>query len=570
MAAGAVSFQELVHWPGPRVLLQRRPGAPSFGSRAPSASGRHASSSSLSVVEEAPARGHADARDDAREDPTELRRQLCWLQAQKKMEVARHKRFSKSASDSQIQAHRAKEQAKKHMFAMGEHMRALEEAEDTLGRLRAPAAKGRVAKDRSMQGSEKSWGEQAPMARTIGGKGDGTPIKAPAKTEAPSCESESGEQTPYVTPVGRGGGKGGVNFIRSPRMAETPSRSTMEVYGEDGRVSADRTARAMDTDEALAGIAPAAVASQESAGQEWTLSTNGSVDLDTVLDVLESIRAVVREECKFRAGGSAEAAFGIMNSTRSGRVSLHDFGASLDRLQVDWRGLTGLRNERHLFRIFDKNRNGHLGFQDLFPDETPSEPGKRDRKLAFLMKYNRAGGENADRIPRGASWELGGLEEEVEAGRAAEAARDQLTEDRGDIKLTLRRLRRVGRSDEQLKEVVVARLPKPTPLPAKGDPERRMQKRIGELKEQRRLLQDARQQLYTTCFEKDDKQRTEEQVKRSAIAGLSGLGLGSGLLSKVRSDAAPGDKGNGSGFGSGLLSKYRSEPAPGDKGNGSS
>lgn len=520
MDAGAISFQQIVHWPGHRVLAQRRP--PGEKPKRGALPKRFAATGNTPQADESPGSpgfddsecteplGTLEEADDIPVGATELRRQLQWLKAQKRGEVVRLKKISRSASDSQIRARQAQTTAQRHAFAMGQHQLTLDEATDSLQRLKAP---------RAVSEALASPTGGSPPGGIPQGCGAGTSQDLNAGAVSRSSDGDDG--------FGHYGQYGHATSADSFAEPSSPPDASPSGHGSAPTV----------------GIGCARPGKQgllrSSSGLSAAGISNASNDFNAAIDCLDSIRKAVREELKYKAGGSALAAFRVMNSTGTGRVSLHDFGASLDRLQVDWRRLTGLRHERHLFRIFDKNRDGHLDFAELFPDEPPViETARPDKTLEFMMQYRQAGGRHSDGMPRCARWQLGGMEEEYRAQCEAEAMRDFRAELRAETRLTLRRLRRCGRADEQLKEVVATRMPKlpQSPTPTSGDPERRLQKQIGELKEQRRLLQTTRQQLYSSCFEVDDKQRAEKEAMPFAIAFA---GFGSSLMSKIRDSRPP-------------------------------
>lgn len=502
------SFQDIVHWPAARVLQRKPLGV---------AGKQRLSASTLAPLPPEPARGtahhfardglqgeKADAQPAARsldsalrsapreegpaESSTELRRQLQWLKTQKIAEEKRLKGLTKSASESQLRERRASQAAQRHMDAMSGHQQTLHDTRQAISRLTQVSSTSQYSQDSLME-----------------------------RQHLVSGHASGGDHA-----VGQS----------SLRM---PAGCTLEEYFASGDVDAGLGhSDCTDTGTALVN-APGSAASKSSRRNVQSPSTDlaasiTSSDIELAVDRIDAIRKAVRDELILKVGGgNTRLAFRRMNCTNSGRILLHDFGASLDRFQIDWRALSGLRTERHLFRLFDKNRDGQLEFSELFPDELQPVAPSRVRTPEFCKRYGQAEMSHSAGMARCAKWQLAGLDDELQAVQDAVTVEEHQLQLRQHMKGMMRRFRARGKDDEEI-QIVATRHRAPSTYT--GDPERRVQKEIGALKEQRRLLHNARQYLYTSCLEREEKQRTEEQMKRSAISGLSMSG--GGILNKVR------------------------------------
>jgi hypothetical protein len=203
-----------------------------------------------------------------------------------------------------------------------------------------------------------------------------------------------------------------------------------------------------------------------------------------------------------------------MDLSGSRHLSFQEFSTGLARLEIPWQEVTGVATMRDVFKLFDVDKKGVLTLEKLFPETKHGNSKMRISTPDFWNKYCRGTHDIGQvRDPR---WE-GGADHELQLLRDAAQAREDVSEKRRWIANTMRRLKHQGKSDARCRELCALHLPKGTGprdrehVHAFSDsevktckksyseqvnaPVRNIQKTVYEMREQRRVLEKARQRM---------------------------------------------------------------------------
>mmetsp|Transcript_48228 Transcript_48228/g.134039 ORF Transcript_48228/g.134039 Transcript_48228/m.134039 type:complete len:723 (-) Transcript_48228:32-2200(-) len=270
---------------------------------------------------------------------------------------------------------------------------------------------------------------------------------------------------------------------------------------------------------------------------------------DEMMDIAELKRETIREELIRVAGGDREAFKGL-DLNRSGHISSQEFADGVARLGVKWTELTGLKRPRDLFKLFDQDKDGIITFKELFPFSQPREM-KRMTTPEFVGYWIRRNRDFENLSSRNAKWQPTTNEEKLKIQLQEAQFRDDVAAKKKWMSSTIRRLKTRGKSDARCREIVALHLPKGTGSKDREgvptfseeqfrsckksytdgymDPIKRIQKVVGDLKEQKRDVRIIREELFMVSAAKLMQQRVEEDRKQiaSSIAGLS-------ILAKVK------------------------------------
>jgi len=235
----------------------------------------------------------------------------------------------------------------------------------------------------------------------------------------------------------------------------------------------------------------------------------------------------------------ARVAFQTIDLNGSGNISSQEFADGLSRMGVNWQQITGFTRGRDVFTMFDEDKDYHISFKELFPEEVPDE-AERPSTPDFCRMYIRQ--RNYD--IKGSCWQPASREEEVKIVREFSDRNDEAAAKRAWMRSTMRRLKTRGKSDGRCREVVAEHLPRGTgPRDQEGvstftkvdlknckkaysddvnAPTRRLTKLVGDFKDQRREQKRIFDKLYAVT--EGLKQREEEAAKLSSLGnGLTGI-----------------------------------------------
>jgi len=263
-------------------------------------------------------------------------------------------------------------------------------------------------------------------------------------------------------------------------------------------------------------------------------------------------REVIRRDL-IDKGGSAKVAFKRLDLNGSGNVSCQDFGDGVKRAGINWEEITHMTRPRELFKLFDLDKDGVITFQELFPDTSDKEP-ERVSTPEFWNRWVRRNKDlqmAANTGAREAVWQPKGPDAELELLFSTSESHEKAGDQKKWMAATIRRLKNRGKSDARCREIVAGHLPRGTGPKDRedvqtfsaqevkvcrktyndqvNDPVRNIQKVVYDMREQRRVLHDFRQKLWSVTMEPVMRQQMENDRKTAAAGvGLGGLGLGGG------------------------------------------
>jgi len=273
---------------------------------------------------------------------------------------------------------------------------------------------------------------------------------------------------------------------------------------------------------------------------------------EAALRLADEKRDTIREHLVYAAGGAREA-FRDMDLSGSQRISPAEFNAGLQRLGVDWQEITGFVKILDVFKLFDRNNNHGVVFEELFSAAYifSVEP-HRCSTPEFLNHWcKRTKGEERLRAPR---W-VDSRDEELKTMCRSANHRQEVADERKRMGAMLRSLKRQGKSDASCRECVAKHLPRGSGPKDRQDVQtfserevkqcnheynqkmnarvRNVQRTISEMREQRKTLQGSRHKLWAVTVEPVIRAKGQEDTKKT-FAGLS-LGVAFG-------NCSPGDE----------------------------
>jgi len=274
------------------------------------------------------------------------------------------------------------------------------------------------------------------------------------------------------------------------------------------------------------------------------------------VDNPEEARENVRQELIRVVGGELEA-FRSIDINGSGQLSSMKFADGVTRLGIRWTELTGLRRQQQLFSLFDQDKDGVITFEELFPCPAP----RKAREIStpeFIGHWirNNKDFEGIEKSPaRCARWQPDDSSQKLDSLLQQAKVRDEISEKKQWMSSTIRRLKTRGKSDARCREIVALHLPRGTgpkdkedvPIFSKSEartcqkkyideymgPVKRIQKVVGDLKEQKRELHQVKESLFM-CTEARRMQQLHEEHRKDVAASIMGGGSLGGMLGKVR------------------------------------
>jgi len=219
--------------------------------------------------------------------------------------------------------------------------------------------------------------------------------------------------------------------------------------------------------------------------------------------------------------------------------------------------MTGFHRPRELFKIFDLDKDGVIVFTELFPDVEQKEPERPSTPEFWKRWVQRNRDLENTRDPK---WQPQTPEAELEQLFNTSESHENAAALRKWMGATIRRLKNRGKSDARCREIVAAHLPRGTGPKDRedvqtfstaevklckktyndevNDPVRNIQKVVYDMREQRRVLHDSRQRLWTVTMEPIMRKQLEEDRKSAAVA----VGLSLGGLTGNSGGAAAGNE----------------------------
>jgi hypothetical protein len=175
---------------------------------------------------------------------------------------------------------------------------------------------------------------------------------------------------------------------------------------------------------------------------------------------MESKREAIRRELIKIVGGPMEA-FRMIDLSGSGSISQTEFADGLYRIGVDWQELTNSNKVLEVFRLFDRNRNGTISMEELFPEERYALDAESCRMSTPEFWYQwcrKTANSDRSRAPR---WASSG-EEEMAAMIQTQDYRQERVDERRRMRAMIRRMQKQGKSDARCRECVATHLPRGT------------------------------------------------------------------------------------------------------------
>mmetsp|Transcript_68953 Transcript_68953/g.121925 ORF Transcript_68953/g.121925 Transcript_68953/m.121925 type:complete len:667 (+) Transcript_68953:101-2101(+) len=474
-----------------------------------------------------------------------LKAQLEFLRAEQKAEMEQLRRTESSLSDSMILEKKAQRRAAKHRELRDFHQRHASELDKKMSSLQKEISASRVTKNALAPASSppRSASGHLPAVTQSDSSRRGTP-GSPDKAKPTQMEDAMRKTAPAQ--------------MKAPE--EEP-----DVAADDGMTLKEYfdAADLKKQPDTLQSSASQQVSVQE---KKSTMSTKRSMNMSSIgfhrppplsdeeISANHDLyREIIRRDL-IDSAGSAKDAFKKMDLNGSGNISCQDFGDGVRRLGIDWQAITHMNRPRELFKLFDLDKDGVIVFQELFPDAVDKEPErvstpefwnrwvKRNRDLEMGLRDGM----------RDPAWQPKGPDAELELLFSTSAGHEQAGEQRKWMAATIRRLKNRGKSDARCREIVAGHLPRGTGPKDRedvqtfsaqevkvcrktyndqvNDPVRNIQKVVYDMREQRRVLHDFRQKLWTVTMEPVMRKQMEDDRKTAASAvGLGGaLGLGGG------------------------------------------
>jgi hypothetical protein len=276
----------------------------------------------------------------------------------------------------------------------------------------------------------------------------------------------------------------------------------------------------------------------------------------------EQKRQTVREHLVRAVGGPLEA-FRFIDLSGSGNISQAEFCDGLQRLGVNWQEITGFSKGQEIFRLFDRNCNRNIRLEELFPEAYLDSEAASQRRMhrpstAEFWDHWCKRTAKKDAGPRTPKWEPSSPDEVLlsKADVMCEWAdqRQEIDHEQRRIAAMIRRMKKLGKSDSQCREIIATHLPRGSgPKDRQGvrafsevelrscrrkyndrtvNHVRNIQKNVHEMRELRNQLQGARVELRRVLPE--DAVRT----KKEHLAGLHLFGSPAASEGRARDDSA--------------------------------
>jgi len=249
---------------------------------------------------------------------------------------------------------------------------------------------------------------------------------------------------------------------------------------------------------------------------------------------------------------NALEAFKLINLNGSGRICSNEFADGVTRVGVHWQKLTGIRQAKHLFRLFDHDHNGVVTLYELFPSERNVKKIDTGSTTPEFWKTYVSGNRAESfflECPKGRNppWNTGVADNSLAIMYEREGKDNDAKQNRNWMKTTMRRLKGRGKSDARVREMCCTHLPRGTGPKDRQEvatfsdievkqckreyndavlePQRTVLKALYDLRETRRELASSRHKLWTVAMEPLLKQQAAEAQAAAAKSVLGGLNL---------------------------------------------
>jgi hypothetical protein len=261
--------------------------------------------------------------------------------------------------------------------------------------------------------------------------------------------------------------------------------------------------------------------------------------LETRRKKAEECRKALRKALITAVGGAMEA-FRMIDLSGSGKISLQELTDGFEFIGIDWQGITGFRRILDVFTIFDRNRDGHIDYEEMFPpDQEEQRPPTRLSTPEYWEHWCKSS-EAAEYGDRGPRWDSGTPSMKLRRLFKDKKKMKEVSHDRLTMSLLFRTLKSRGKSDAQCRECIALHLPRGTgpkdrqsvqmfsELDVKNvrktyeetfkNSLKTIEKEVYEMRDQRLALSEAKQRLYAITGPKLQAMRLEKEEKKTAVA----------------------------------------------------
>jgi len=514
-------------------------------------------------------------------DAEQLRSQMEWLRVEQRAEKDQLKKLEMCLSDSSLLERKAQKRAEKHREMRDYHQQRINEVDNKMSKLRDELRRHETASSSRSRPKDQPQSPTSPqsVARLCSGslvesamevadtrrggpeksKGRSRSLHSTGMSSATSTSGLDMSQRGAATAASpHGGGATGTTVGSSTGIhggvPATPasvadrnntSRGTLGGYSDEaeGKHAAEETVLPHQQVQykATAKRVP-------SSPHSPTSDSKGIREMDEELQDLH--RHTIRRELVKRAKG-AKKAFQLINLNGSGNICLQEFADGVSRLGVPWKEITGLKRDRELFSLFDQDKNFVIDFPELFPEEAAREK-QEPKRLSTPQFWDHwcARNSDPDENPRGPKWSSPFVEETKNLDGMMEESEwrfsntEELLDKKKWMSSTIRRMKSRGKSDARCREMLALHLPRGNgPETRDGvktfsqlevdackkkyyesinEEVRKVQKAVGTMRDQRRLLQTYHKKLYVVALE--PMMRKQEQVAAASSLAVQGFG----------------------------------------------
>lgn len=507
----------------------------------------------------------------SRRGADKLRTQLAWLQAQQRAEREQLKKLEGTLSDSMLLEKKAKFKVSKQMEMREYHQRQALEMEKQIHELQAelrqkrgqqsskgPNASTSLSDFGSLNGGM-SYTDSVTTAnsRTSNSKGTSKPSRGYMKAQRPSSSSDftfgshddfdsrsspsrPSRSRPETTPIFHVTAMveaGILQPVEPTAQDGTETGMTLEEYF-DAAEQADRGQATSNFNNTSSQFGSSQRFQSPLKRSHMSQSSHCASPLSPAETsaLHDTLREAIRRDLIENAGTGKEA-FRKMDLNGSGKISLGEFADGVARSGVNWQQITGMRRPRELFKLFDIDKDGVITYLELFPEADSKEP-ERVSTPEFWSRWVRNNRDltTAENMHRGPKWQPADQEAELQLLFNASQQNEEAAEERKWMSATIKRLKNRGKSDARCREIVCQHLPRGTGpkdredvqtfsaqevklcrkayLDQVNDPVRNIQKVVYDMREQRRILHDSRQKLWSVTMDPMMRKQTDEERKQ--------------------------------------------------------
>lgn len=541
-----VRYSHVAHFVGLSLLRDPNLARSKRVTASKSASMPQLSQASVSDVDDFPSQSLSSKPSLPVERVDQLRCQINWLKAERRAENEQLKKLQHSLSDSVRAESLVHERSNQQRKKRDQHEQQLVSLKDDMQTVKSESRRRELAKtwpDSSRPGSPSSADNHQAVTRTADAASvdDVRPLSPPQMRAATPPVDRNYDYGAEVRSIGPG----------KASMPSRPRPTGMEV-------------EMFDSEEALAKYRRDVVRKELLARVERRADPSGQLLGGRAVNYFELKRGLIDqklpdsevqsywEQLETVQASNPLEAFKLINLNGSGRICSNEFADGVTRVGVHWQKLTGIRQAKHLFRLFDLDHTGVITLFELFPTERHVKKiDTGSTTPEFWKTYvngNRAESFFLD-CPKGRNppWNTGVADNSLAIMHEREGKDNDAKDNRHWMKTTMRRLKGRGKSDARVREMCCTHLPRGTGPKdrqevstfsdievkqcrkeyndAVMEPQRTVLKALYDLRETRKELATSRHKLWTVAMEPLLKQQAAEAQAAVANSSFGGLNL---------------------------------------------